>query len=396
MLQSSSAAHEQQETSYGAAFFDFPTAPHCANPEQVADELWRSLFIKHARSAAHTGLFRSCRTGRDWVLREAPKAILLLDTAAAEPREQWLARLAAVQQALVTRGAALTAVALVCGADAAPVRDILQHLQTASAGIPILHLTFTATCGALAELIGDAGSALPNLSILNLTACPLALPLPEKLPSVKHLHLKVAEWGEFDPQDEQRFYTRLGRYLRQLTSLTITRKQAADEDSDHVAILYACMFGNATLVTNAGRIPMPGNTTHTLTRLTLNTALDYNLLRMLVKYTPQLTHLCGSDLEYLGTHMADEQWAVIELKTTGDNELLVHYLAGLPKNTAGSRLDVIVQARQGQSDALIPVIDEVMYSLHAYSVCRAMVEGDQCMPSHQEYNYSARTAISVV
>lgn len=365
MAQATPAACEQQEISYGAAFFDFPPAPNCANPEQVADELWRALFItQQAGSAARTGLFSSCRTGRDWVLREAPNAALRVDTAASEPREQWLARLAAVQQALVTRGAAPTAVALVCGADVDPVRDILQHLQAAPAGISDLTLTFTAACdqGALAALVGDAGSALPNLSTLNLTACPLAIPPPEQLASVKHLILKVADWGEFEVNEEVLLYVRLRGYMRQLTSLTITRKEAASETHDLSVMMYVSLFG-PTLDSNG---PSPPNITHALTHISVNTALDYNLLHVFLEYVPNLTHLCVTSVRlYMGYH-TDKEWGLKELKMTNCLFLLVEEMAGLPRSPAGSRVDIVFASRHGElvADAALLVDKEVSYCLH--------------------------------
>lgn len=61
------------------ALFGWPAADGYQSPGQTAPDSWRAQFIKTAGGWALAGLFSSCRSGRDMVLEQAPKASLRED-----------------------------------------------------------------------------------------------------------------------------------------------------------------------------------------------------------------------------------------------------------------------------------------------------------------------------
>ncbi len=106
---SADASDEQDttEVAWGAAFFDFPAADGLLTPHSSTPATWRSQFIEQYKTV-YGGLFRTCRTGRDWVLTTAPEAQLTLQLTPEQlTGGRWQRQLQIAQQALATRGQVL-------------------------------------------------------------------------------------------------------------------------------------------------------------------------------------------------------------------------------------------------------------------------------------------------
>ncbi len=95
-----------QQFSLAAAVFGWPPAPGHAAPASVPDAWLLQFREKHATAAPAvlSGIFTSCRSGRDWVLGTAPKATLTLDFTQELPVPVRLQQLYAARQLLSTRG----------------------------------------------------------------------------------------------------------------------------------------------------------------------------------------------------------------------------------------------------------------------------------------------------
>ncbi len=97
---------QAENFSLGGAMLGAPAADGYANSSQQAPDAWLLCFAKHhADAAVYSGLFRSCRGGRDLALRYARKAALQLLVADSKPDGVWRRHLAAVRRALGVRGA---------------------------------------------------------------------------------------------------------------------------------------------------------------------------------------------------------------------------------------------------------------------------------------------------
>lgn len=86
------------------ALFGWSPAPGHASPTAYAPDSWREDFLAQADRGVWLGLFRSCKSGRDLSLSTAPKAWVSLCYNEDRPVPDQLKQLAAVREALDTRG----------------------------------------------------------------------------------------------------------------------------------------------------------------------------------------------------------------------------------------------------------------------------------------------------
>ncbi len=97
--------------SLGSAMLGAPAADqYYASGQRIPDGLVLSFIEQHADAAMFVSLFRSCRGGRDLVLRSARKGALVLMCANLLPNAAWERQLRAARQALSVRGLRPTSV----------------------------------------------------------------------------------------------------------------------------------------------------------------------------------------------------------------------------------------------------------------------------------------------
>lgn len=224
-----------------AALFDFPPAPGFAAPDLAAPQAWLLLFKKkHTTRGVYRGLFRSCKSGRVWVLEMAPKARLTLDLTEAQETDAFAAQLAAARDALVLRGSAPTHLRVTrgagadsdaecdadsdaasdaeCDAKCAAIPSIFVGIQAVITHLEMIDYGSDAPCEAYAELLQQLGPLLPHLTTLTLQPA-FALPPPNLLPQLTTLHLTFDPESPTESGDE--CFISSAAYLPQLIQLTV-------------------------------------------------------------------------------------------------------------------------------------------------------------------------------
>ncbi len=268
----------------------------------------------------YAGVFTTCRAGRDWSLRSAPTARLLLDCNKAPAGAPWLRQLGATGQALVTRGGRPTVVSVLCdGSQAADscFVDIPSHLRSAAQHITNVQLTAASDPTVVTCWLIEFASYCSNLAALQLQIPPALLPLPNQLRNLRDLSLVSDPSAATHPQ----LVTSLGRLLKQLTSLKL-----------HAGDLTAGpqQQGFFTAATK----------TTTLTSLDLGeTTLTGPLLRALVDHVPALKRLKAGVYRVATNCVMGRQWGVESLDVL-QMLLSASYLIALPLSTVQTVINI--------------------------------------------------------
>jgi hypothetical protein len=128
------------ETAWGAVYFGFkPDDGFAAGPGLTTPDSWKLHFIsEHCTPEVLQGLFRSCRTGRDWVLQNAPQLRVNLSTGCL--RAKGLKYLGA---ALAVRGSKAVSLVVEChNHDADRIALLAGGLLQSGEGVQCLSLQF--------------------------------------------------------------------------------------------------------------------------------------------------------------------------------------------------------------------------------------------------------------
>lgn len=276
----------EKEFSLGAAAFGFSPADGYADPDQRAPDAWVLQFRRqHADAAVWSGLFSSCRGGRDFALIHARTAVLTLRCADAVPDDGWRAQLAAVRQALETRGAASTS---------------LRVQPIGEAGMAKLSLLLGQLWGA-----GVGVTAVVMLGRRDVSS--LMIAVAAAFPNATHVSL----WSRTLPPRTQ---------WPRLTSLNYYGP------SSHV-LLRSHLLADRPLTSL--KLPVP---------------LTDQLLSTLTGHAPHLMHLRVHNLELSTDSVSDRGWGVTQLGCGVWYPLaheVVPMLMALPRPRAG-RMSVLV------------------------------------------------------
>ncbi len=276
----------------GAAILGLPAADSAAVPREHTPDSWRVLLASHPDAAKV--IMQSCTVGRDWVLSTAPKATLQLNCAAQASPWLWHRRVAAVADALHTRGTLPTTVKLKCdesGSCATQASVLFTGLRGASRGVQALQVHFDYTQLApdnqpltgLLQCAAQTFSGLRSLTVNTWKRC--VLPAPALLPQLQHLSIDATD---IDAVVRGSLTRSIAAFVPQLSSLEY---QGAD-----TAQLFQSL-------------------THTLTHLTLGQALTDDSLQALVTHAPALQSLTVQSLS-IGSDACQQEWRVTELKTS--------------------------------------------------------------------------------
>ncbi len=275
------------------AVLDLPTQ---AEFQRTVPTDWRGLFIRQYTDAGvYSGLLPVSRTTRDWVLQTAPEATMSLPVPAPS------AQLAAVSQALATRGDRPTSLRVSCQDGlldaAAPLLAGLSGSSIQALQVMPEQYADPPSATALTTFLQHAGSALPALASLHLDL-PCILPPPEHLPQITHLHVTL------DALDPTARAITITPYLTQLTSLSVAEPN----------IQYR---------------PWPDIFTQKAPKLRdLSTSgpIQNGLISRLIDHAPRLKTLQARRLDLRGPRV--EKWAVESVGV--DNGFQLDALAGLP------------------------------------------------------------------
>ncbi len=160
-------------------------APGFFDPQQGLLS-WLDIFItQQAGWDVYKGLFTSCRQGREWVLWNAEKARLTIDTTDELTPAEWARRLQAVRQALQTRGARRTRLWVVLTDTPSSIAACLQllgALKGVAQGIwgVVVEITPTFAPGDPSHLNGSLQAFLSQL------------PGPAELPKLKEIYIRLS------------------------------------------------------------------------------------------------------------------------------------------------------------------------------------------------------------
>ncbi len=303
--------------SLAAALWDFPQADDCAAPTQRAPDTWRVLFeSEHTDSDVWPGVHSSCKRGRDWALRAAPRAIFTVDCT--QDNEQLSKQLAAVERALATRGERASALVLAYDRSGSSQEAVVMAAQTIAEFRPKPNITalkikclpmYYNPAQIMPDMIQRTSAALPSITSLTIEGCGGPLPPRTRLPNLKHLDLSQATHN---------VYPTVAPFTQQLTSIKLP------------LLLYPQAFTT---------------TTHTLTHISTGGALDGTLVAVLLAHAPAVTHLSvfrGSDSYPRLPEFADKDWLVEELCFTSSEHMGVYAsnLEWLPRHKEGQVLTI--------------------------------------------------------
>ncbi len=188
--------------SLAAAVFGWPAGEGYAEPLQNAPDTWLVTFReKHVTPAVLSGVFSSCKSGREWALREAPKLKYQPDFSTKVPgsmaarQEIYRARFESAKQCLSLRGSLPTT--LVLSVDWGLETSVFMLFCNTLGGPrapAIMSLEFRARCvialdkeKSFAALLGRAAKGWPQVTSLTIHRCPCNLPPPTTLPALTHL-----------------------------------------------------------------------------------------------------------------------------------------------------------------------------------------------------------------
>ncbi len=319
--------------SLGAALLGTPAVRGYANPAQRVPDAWLLLFIEqHADSAVLSGLFTSCRAGKDLVLQAARKATLqlrvadrkpagkwrtlLLRVVGRSPDSDWRRQLAAAGKALAVRGARPTRLMLGRLPDRsgkpphsppppppeclARLAMVAQRLHRVGAGITELVIDVWSTGWDMGPLVCDLAQACPNVRSLEIVCFDeytrIALPPPAQWPQLTCIRLSYT--SERRCIDAQAVWPQIAAYMHQLTTLVLPGRHWTGEGGCPWDLLFSQRPLTPHTNTPHATIPAPltPTTTFPLTHLECVEWLDAELLGLLLKHTPHLEHLTVQDI----------------------------------------------------------------------------------------------------
>ncbi len=187
--------------SLGAALVGGVPDATCAEPQQQAPPDWQALLVrKHADAAVLSGLFTSCRGGRDLVLQHAPQIALELPLLLSQFYGQRVVQHLHIKSALSTRGRLPTRLH-VDGWDERRTSKACKTLTPTAFLQSILTPTTTAgiteavvRCNCYGQPPGTAVAkllaALPSLTRLEMAHNDyVSLPPPSQLPKLREVSL---------------------------------------------------------------------------------------------------------------------------------------------------------------------------------------------------------------
>ncbi len=281
-----------------------------ASPDQLAPDAWLLCFARHhADAAVWSGLFSSCRSGRDFVLTRARQAALTLTCDDQPPDAGWRQLLLAVRHALAVRGARPTSIS------AQHDRDDRSHkerhwltrllllpgvLAGVGEGVTELDLDLRGNCdiGPVLALMACACPHTTGLSIeYNSNQQAMILPHPSQWPRLRSLRYPK----QSESINAGRLWPHIVPYTTQLTTLQLPRC--------YQQVPWSLLF------------PPHLPATLPLTHLETEEGLDDMLVNKLLTHAPHLTYLVvhdigeglqGDRLE-VGAYR-DRVWGVSELK----------------------------------------------------------------------------------
>lgn len=328
--------------SFGSAMLGAPAADHWCAPSQLVPDAWLLCFTKHhADAAVWSGLFRTCRGGRDLALRAARQAALTLPCFDQEPDAGWERQLATVRDALSVRGAR-------------PTRLRLPGLQTD--GEDQINFHTGRTCDAWARrlalmpgrLVG-VGQGITKLDLslwgeweygVFLTqlawACPNVTSLQLKLPYTLKPNFTSPQPPPIPPRS----------LWPKLTSLRVPQGSV---DTDWLVQHVAPYMGQLTTlqlpscpyyqtVQWPALFPQYPTTTNTpLTHFTANAQLTDGLLSELLAHAPGLESLSVREVAVQSVAFRDRVWGLKEIGMCGCYQRVsLESLTLLPKSRCGS------------------------------------------------------------
>ncbi len=324
--------------SLAAALFGWPAAPGHSAPSQEVPDAWLLLFGKqHATTdpAVLSGIFTACPAGRDWVLESAPKVTLSIDTTDDRFPTVWLQRCSKLREALTRRGSRPVHLAVMCkDHELGSPHNLAECLMLPSlcfdgAGRAITHLSVTderstpyplhITAPLLVNIAAQTiGSQLTSLT---LHPCPQPLPLPQSLPSLQHLDVRLMSGYDYIETIREDIYRSVGSHIPHLTSLTL------DDSEYEYPTPWGVMF-EAECVTN------------TLTTLTTDRCLTDELVEFLFEFAPNMARLSVRDISIIDD-LGGCEWGVreIEIKCWDDSDTASVF--NLPVCKAGPVMVVI-------------------------------------------------------
>ncbi len=321
-------AQAVKKFSLGAAVLGCVPADGCDTPIQEAPDAWLLCFIEqHADAAVWSGLFISCRGGRQLALTHARKATLMLHCAHRVPDEGWQAQLVAVRQALSVRGAQSTRVklrpfiALGDGPDpylwVARMGLVPGMLWGVGRGVTELDVDLESwsQTGALSSTLA---SSFPNITSLTLMGS--MLPTPALWPRLQSIDVS-SHRGE-----EKWLLQTIADYLPQLKSLKLPSDYHGRRD-------WSSLFGRSYY-----------HPVHSpLTHFEANSTLTDQVAVRLTVVAPGLEHLSVYRIAADTGQYTDAPWSLKHLQITErmDAAEVLPALARLPR-PVGGRMSVMV------------------------------------------------------
>ncbi len=309
-----------------------PAAGGHASADQQAPDAWLLCFAKHhADAAVWSGLFSSCRGGRDLALTHAGKAALTLRCADAEPDAGWTRQLAAVRQALSVREARPTRLAVRCrslsaskalatnvtseaarkdtdsaaGSSAQWLERLMllpTQLSGVGNGVAELHVSHVPRGWCARPLLSLLAGACPNISSLVYRQCGVSeetfgLPPAAQWPRLSSLTIKDGFENGYEPI-AQGLLQRVAPYVAQLVSLRIPKCSPGPEGE-----VWHHLFPPSP----------PPPTTLPLTHLSICDVLTDQLLSKLLNHAPNLKTLSVAGVNIHTEAYRDREWGVKQL-----------------------------------------------------------------------------------
>ncbi len=315
--------------SLGGALFDGLPADGHFIPADPVPGSWLDLYTEHADEdgSVHVGVYRSCRGGRDFTLREAGRARLTLHSKGAKDMAEWTRQLVGVRAALRTRGSKPTSVGLTVH-NKDYLAAVSEQLQGAGQGITELRVKdeqmdsvryYDSAAAEIDQRMTQFLSTLhllcPYITTLDLHTLPCLLPPPSNLPHLTKVHMRANKKFDVSAQTAQEVAGAVGRFLPQLTHLH---------------------YDSCTTITPWGALFTANNTTHTLTHFTTGAELGDELVSCLLQYTPALESLSVSGVSVLSDEYSEREWGVSELWVKSGAPGSDVDLASLPVSRGGA------------------------------------------------------------
>ncbi len=356
------------------ALFDWPASNDCAAPDQYAPETWKASFDEHqaADRGVLCGLFRSCTSGRDYVLQRAPTITLTLDTTVSQEPTAWLSRISTLRQILSARGSRPVHLTVVCddtehSAAAASVIGALGD-SVAVAELRVKDKTPydeqpSAAASAIHHLTAPALG--PHLTTLAPT-CAVLLPPPSSLTNVTQIlaDLLNSESERWPDDVHDRVLDSIAPYLPQLTSLTV-----------HIE---GDLFMHRVLT----------DTSHTLTSFTASCALGPELVGLLLDHCPALENIHCQTL-WLDPWYDDRTWGVKRV-VIDESEYNVGVQA-LPLPHSGQ---IEIQMDNVDFDAIDDEVSSASHSAVRYRAVRHTYRGCMLLGNAQSTRHTPPRAYS--